>query len=114
MGVIGSAAGVVLGWGLVFAIRGVAEGLLGAQLPFVVAPNAVVAGIVVGTLVTTVFGFIPTLSAGRIRPAVVLRPEDTLVPRAGILSTLGALLFVMSRSAWWRPTFWAACPSPLR
>jgi ABC-type antimicrobial peptide transport system permease subunit len=96
MGVIGSAAGVVLGWGLVFAIRGVAEGLLGAQLPFVVAPNAVVAGIVVGTLVTTVFGFIPTLSAGRIRPAVVLRPEDTLVPRAGILSTLGALLFVMS------------------
>jgi ABC-type antimicrobial peptide transport system permease subunit len=96
MGVIGSVTGVLLGWVLVFAIRGVAEGLLGAELPFVVAPDAVAAGILVGTLVTTVFGFIPTLSAGRIRPAIVLRPDDNLVPRSGIISTLAALGFVMA------------------
>jgi putative ABC transport system permease protein len=96
MGALGSAFGVVLGWGLVFAIRGVAESLLGQPLAFIVAPNAVIAGVVVGTLVTTVFGFIPTLSAGKVRPAAVLRPEETLIPRSGRLSTLGALLIVMA------------------
>ncbi len=96
MGALGSAFGVVLGWGLVFAIRGVAEGLLGQPLGFVIAPNAVIAGVVVGTLVTTVFGFIPTLSAGKVRPATVLRPEDTLIPRTGGLSTFGALLVVIA------------------
>jgi putative ABC transport system permease protein len=96
MGLLGSAAGVVMGWGLVFVIRGVAEGLLGQPLDFLIAPNAVAAGLVVGTLVTTVFGFIPTLSAGKVRPAAVLRPEETLIPRSGLPSILGALGVVMA------------------
>jgi ABC-type antimicrobial peptide transport system permease subunit len=95
MGVMGSVAGIVLGWGLVFVIRGVAESLLGAPLPFQFAPNAIVGGLVVGTLVTTVFGFIPTLSAGRIRPSVVLRQDDSPLPKAGRLQTLLALVVVI-------------------
>lgn len=95
MGVMGSVAGIVLGWGLVFVIRGVAENLLGAPLPFQFAPNAIVGGLVVGTLVTTVFGFIPTLSAGRIRPSVVLRQDDSPLPKAGRLQTLLALVVVV-------------------
>lgn len=95
MGIIGSIGGVLLGWALVFAIRGVAEGLLGSPLPFVIAPNAIFSGVVVGTLVTTIFGFIPTLSAGKVRPATVLRPDDNLIPRAGIFSTIAALLVVI-------------------
>jgi ABC-type antimicrobial peptide transport system permease subunit len=95
MGIIGSIAGVLLGWAMVFVIRGVAEGVLGQPLPFLIAPNAVLAGVIVGTFVTTVFGFIPTLSAGQIRPALVLRPDDNPIPKAGKFRTFLALIFIM-------------------
>lgn len=92
MGVVGSLAGIVLGWVMVFVIRGVAEGVLGTDLPFVFAPNAVIGGIIVGTLVTTVFGLMPTLSAGMVRPAAVLNPASSNpLPAAGRLRTLAAL-----------------------
>ena len=37
----------------------------------------------VGVIVTTVFGFLPTLTAGQVRPGVVLRPSDAVIPKAG-------------------------------
>jgi ABC-type antimicrobial peptide transport system permease subunit len=95
MGVLGSVFGLILGWVLVFAIRGVAETVLGQPLPFVFAPNAVISGLIVGTIVTTIFGFIPTLSAGKVRPATVLRPNDNPVPRSGCLQTIVALAVMM-------------------
>lgn len=92
MGVVGSIFGLLLGWGMVFVIRGVAEGLLGQPLPFVFTGRAVISGLVVGTLVTTIFGFLPTLSAGLVRPAIVLRPTDSPLPKVGRLQSLLALL----------------------
>ncbi|TVR22812.1 MAG: FtsX-like permease family protein [Anaerolineaceae bacterium] len=88
MGVIGSVLGVVLGWLMVFVLRASAEGVLRQGIEFVIAPSAVVNGLIVGTLVTTVFGFLPTLSAGRVRPGVVLRPDDVVMPRAGCFATI--------------------------
>ncbi|GAB4318543.1 MAG: hypothetical protein Kow00117_08580 [Phototrophicales bacterium] len=99
MGVIGSLFGVLLGWGTVFVIRGVAENLLSQTLPFQIAAEPVLVGLVVGTVVTTVFGFLPTLSAGQVRPGIVLRPTETIIPRAGCLATLVSLIgtiFVLS------------------
>ncbi len=95
MGIVGSILGVVLGWLAVFVVRGAAETLLATSLPFVFAPSAAVNGIVVGVVVTTVFGFLPTLSAGQVRPGLVLRPNDELVPRAGCLRTLLALALII-------------------
>jgi putative ABC transport system permease protein len=95
IGLVGSIAGILLGWATVFVIRGVAESLLATELPFVIAPLPVINGLVVGTLVTMIFGFLPTLTAGQVRPAIVLRPTDNMVPRAGRLRTLGALLFIL-------------------
>ncbi|MCS6835777.1 MAG: ABC transporter permease [Anaerolineae bacterium] len=95
MGLIGSVLGVGLGWVMVFFIRGVAENLLGALLPFEVAPSAVVGGLVVGTLVTTVFGFLPTLSAGLVRPAAVLHPNESPLPTMGWGRTALALLAII-------------------
>jgi putative ABC transport system permease protein len=95
MGVVGSLAGIVLGWVTTFAIRGVAEVLLAADLPFVLAPGPALNGLVVGTLVTAVFGFLPTLTAGQVRPATVLRPADNIIPRAGRWRTLVALVVII-------------------
>mgnify|MGYP005839841773 CR=1 FL=1 len=95
MGVVGSLAGIVLGWGTVFLLKSAAEVFVAQQLTFQVAPGPALNGLVVGTLVTTVFGFLPTLSAGQVRPAIVLRPSDAMVPRAGCLRTLAALALMM-------------------
>lgn len=95
MGVIGSLIGIVLGWAAVFVIRGAAETLLATNLEFILAPNAAVNGFVVGVIVTTIFGFLPTLTAGQIRPSLVLRPQDTIIPRAGRVRSLLALLVII-------------------
>lgn len=95
MGVIGSLFGIVLGWGLTFVIKGSAETLLGQTLPFRITPEPAITGLIVGALVTTVFGFLPTLSAGQVRPGIVLRPNDDIIPRTGLLRSLGALFIVI-------------------
>jgi putative ABC transport system permease protein len=83
MGVLGSLAGIALGWVITFLIKGVAESVVAQPLPFRIALMPVINGLIVGTLVTTIFGFLPTLAAGQVRPGVVLRPNDNVIPRAG-------------------------------
>lgn len=95
MGVIGGIIGIVLGWLAVFVVRGAAEQLISRELPFIFAPGAALRGFLVGVLVTTVFGLLPTLSAGQVRPGIVLRPSDDVVPRAGWLRTLFALIVII-------------------
>jgi putative ABC transport system permease protein len=95
MGVIGSLFGIVLGWGATFLIRGVAERLLATELPFVLTAQPALTGLLVGIVVTAVFGFLPTLTAGQVRPGVVLRPSDAVIPRAGRLRTLFALVVII-------------------
>jgi ABC-type antimicrobial peptide transport system permease subunit len=96
MGVLGSILGVLLGWLMVFVIRGVAENVIAQELPFRIALAPVLNGMAVGTLVTAIFGFLPTLAAGQVRPGVVLRPTDQIVPRAGCLRTIGVLIFIIA------------------
>ncbi len=95
MGIVGSVIGVVLGWGATFLIRGAAERLLSTSLPFVLAPQPALTGLLVGVVVTAVFGFLPTLTAGQVRPGVVLRPSDAVIPKAGRLRTLLALVVIV-------------------
>jgi ABC-type antimicrobial peptide transport system permease subunit len=95
MGVIGSLAGILLGWVTTLVIKSVAETVVAQPLMFRIVPQAVVNGLVVGTLVTTIFGFLPTLAAGQVRPGVVLRPNDEIIPRTGCLQTLLALVAII-------------------
>ncbi len=95
MGVIGSLAGIVLGLVATFFIRGAVVSFVGAVPDVVLAPGPILSGFVTGVLVTAIFGFIPTLSAGLVRPGTVLRPNDDIVPRAGWARTLVALVFVI-------------------
>ena len=95
MGVLGSILGILLGWLAVFAIKGGAETLLATPLSVTLVPSAALSGFVVGVLVTTVFGILPTLAAGRVRPSVVLRPSDAVVPRAGLLRRLLSLIVLI-------------------
>jgi ABC-type antimicrobial peptide transport system permease subunit len=95
MGIFGSLIGIALGWIAALAIKGVAESFLAQTLTFRITLIPPLTGFVVGVIVTTIFGFLPTLAAGQVRPNLVLRPSDMVVPRAGRARSFAALLFVM-------------------
>lgn len=99
MGIFGSLLGIVLGWIAAFAIKGVAETFLAQTLSFRITLRPPLTGFIVGVIVTTVFGFMPTLAAGQVRPNLVLRPTDTVLPKAGRARSFAALLFVMGAVA---------------
>lgn len=95
MGVLGSLLGIALGWGLALLTKGFAETFLGQSLAFTLAARPAFNGFVIGVIITAVFGFLPTLAAGQIRPALVLRPSDTVLPKAGRLSAFVALVVLV-------------------
>jgi ABC-type antimicrobial peptide transport system permease subunit len=95
MGFFGSLLGIVFGWLAAYAIKGVAEGFLAQTLAFRITLQPPLTGLIVGMLTTAIFGFIPTLAAGQVRPNLVLRPSETIVPQAGRSRSFAALLFVM-------------------
>ena len=92
IGLFGSLLGLVLGVALSFAAQRVGETFLQQSLRWYLSLDPLIIGVAMGVTVTTVFGFLPTLAAARVRPAVVLRPVDVLLPRAGFLQRLLALL----------------------
>jgi putative ABC transport system permease protein len=95
MGIVGSLGGILLGWLGVYAIKGAAETFLGQDLTFHITLLPPLTGFIVGVIVTAIFGFIPTLAAGQVRPSLVLRPSDTVIPKAGRARSFVALMVVM-------------------
>lgn len=95
MGIVGSLMGVVLGWVGGYVIKSMAEAFLAQSLTYRLALRPALTGFVVGVVVTAIFGFIPTLAAGQVRPNMVLRPSDTVIPRAGRGRSSLALIVVI-------------------
>lgn len=96
MGVIGSLGGILLGWVGTFIIKAGIEATFHTALPFRVAVSPAFNGFVVGVVVATVFGFLPTLVAGQVRPGIVLRPTQNIIPRTGCLQTLAAIALIVA------------------
>lgn len=95
LGIMGSFVGVILGLLLSGAVNAYGEAFLQQKLPWRLHPEAVVYGVGLGMVVTLVFGVLPILMAARVRPAIVLRPNETHIPRASLLQALLALLVVV-------------------
>lgn len=94
LGVIGSILGVILGIGLGFGIKGVAEGLFFRPLNWGIYPQPILIGLLVGTITAGVFGFLPAYSAGKVRPAVVLRQQSSALPRVGGFASIVLVLLM--------------------
>lgn len=96
MGIAGGFLGILLGWAMAFGLKGVAGTFVAQSLAFRVAPEPALNGFIVGVFITAVFGFLPTLAAGQVRPATVLRPSETIIPRSGRLQSFAALMLVLA------------------
>lgn len=92
LGVIGSLIGIVAGLGLARLLQWFTVNLFEQPLDWVLDYPSIIRGFLLGILVTTVFGFLPTLIAGQVRPGNVLRPSDRVMPRAGVYQTVSTLL----------------------
>ncbi|MBI5961090.1 MAG: FtsX-like permease family protein, partial [Chloroflexi bacterium] len=96
MGLIGSLIGVVFGVILSYMIRSVGEEAFAITLQWRIYPEAMLSGVFLGVVITCLFGFLPTLIAGQVRPAVVLRPNEAQMPAAGLLQVLFALVVMIT------------------
>lgn len=94
-GVLGSMVGSVLGLLLSRFTNSYGETFLQQSLPQRFYPEALVFGLVLGIVVTAVFGVMPVLTAVKVRPGIILRPNDSMVPVLGVAQSLGVVLFVV-------------------
>ena len=95
LGIGGSALGVFLGYGLGGVVNRFGEALVQQSLVWRFYPESGIYGMVLGLSITLVFGVLPVLTATKVRPAIVLRPNETHIVSAGILQSIGALLLVV-------------------
>lgn len=95
LGLMGSVVGVIVGVLLSGVVNGFGEAFLQQRLTWRVYPEAVVYGMGLGMVVTMVFGVLPVLMAAKIRPAIVLRPNETHIPGASLIQGFIALVVVV-------------------
>lgn len=94
LGFAGSTAGGVIGVLLSGIVNRYGETFLQQALPWRLYPEALVYGFGLGMIVTVIFGTAPILTALQIRPGTILRPNDTPLPRMGILQSLLLMIVV--------------------
>ncbi len=95
LGLAGSLVGSVLGIILSRLANAYGETLIQQPLVWRLQPEALLFGLALGVIVSMVFGVMPVLTAVRIRPGIILRPNETHIPRAGIIQSIAVLLFVV-------------------
>ncbi len=95
LGFAGSILGGIFGVLLSGLANAYGQALIQQQLTWRVYPEAIGFGAVVGMLITVVFGIIPVLIAVKVRPAIILRPNESSVPRLGCLQSIGMILLVV-------------------
>lgn len=95
LGLAGSVLGSLLGMVLSRLANAYGETLIQQPLVWRLQPEALLFGVAIGLIVSGVFGVLPVLTAVKIRPGIILRPNETHVPRAGVLQSLLALLLVV-------------------
>ncbi|MBN8595457.1 MAG: FtsX-like permease family protein [Anaerolineae bacterium] len=95
LGLLGSLIGIAVGLLLTGVVNQFGEAFLQQRLAWRIYPEAVLYGFVLGMVVTMVFGVLPVLTATKIRPGIILRPNETHLARAGFLQTLLALTLIV-------------------
>lgn len=95
LGIMGSITGVIAGLLLSGIVNRYGEAFLQQKLPLRVHPEAIFYGVTLGMIITLVFGVLPVLMATKVRPAIVLRPNETHLPRAGVIQAVIALSVIV-------------------
>jgi len=102
LGIVGGVLGAVVGVALSYLVKTLIERAFLLQLPFVVDPPSVAAGVLVGFCTALIFGLLPIVQAATVRPQAVLRdvPErtrwGTRLGRVALVLALSVLFCVLA------------------
>ena len=94
LGMIGSLLGNLVGIGLSLIVNEYGSVALRQPLIWRVYPEALLFGFALGMVVTAIFSVAPILTAVRVRPSIILRPNENHLVALGLLQSLVLLLFV--------------------
>jgi putative ABC transport system permease protein len=95
LGLMGSIVGSLFGVVLSGLANAYGQTLIQQPISWRIYPEAILFGFALGMVITAVFGVAPVLTAVKIRPAIILRPNETYIPRAGCLQSLAVLVLVV-------------------
>lgn len=95
LGLAGSVVGGFFGTLLSALANAYGQTLIQQPLAWRVYPEALLFGLVLGMVITLVFGLIPVLITVKVRPALILRPNESVIPRLGCLQSLLMILLVV-------------------
>ena len=94
LGFIGSLLGIVIGVGLSVIVNQYGSVALRQALIWKIYPEALVFGFTLGMVVTAIFGVAPILTAVKVRPSIILRPNENHLVALGVLQSVMLLIFV--------------------
>ena len=94
LGFIGSILGLIVGIGLSVIVNEYGSVALRQTLVWKIYPEALLFGFALGMLVTAIFGVAPILTAVKVRPSIILRPNENHLVALGIIQSLLLLVFV--------------------
>ena len=94
LGAIGSLLGIIVGIGLSVIVNEYGAVALRQPLVWSVYPEALIFGFTLGLVVTAIFGVAPILTAVKVRPSIILRPNESHLVALGVLQSLALLVFV--------------------
>ena len=94
LGFFGSVLGMIVGIALSVIVNEYGSVALRQSLVWKVYPEALVFGFGLGMIVTAIFGVAPILTAVKVRPSIILRPNESHLVALGIIQSLLLLIFV--------------------
>ncbi len=94
LGLIGSVLGSIIGILLSGVANQFGEQFIQQTVDWVIYPEALAYGFVLGIVITVVFGVAPVLTAVQVRPANILRPNENKMPGLGVIRSGLLLMFV--------------------
>ena len=94
LGFVGSLLGLVVGILLSGIVNEYGSVALRQQIVFAIYPEALLFGFTLGMVVTAIFGVAPILTAVKVRPSIILRPNESHLVALGLAQSLLLLVFV--------------------
>ncbi len=94
LGFAGSVIGILVGVGLSVIVNEYGSVALRQPLVWRVYPEALVFGFALGMVVTAIFGVAPILTAVKVRPSIILRPNENNLVALGVAQSIALVIFV--------------------
>ena len=94
LGFVGGVIGALAATGVSFLVRNLVQQTFNINIPFILDPITLAGGVLIGLVTALIFGLMPIVQAGNIRPLNVIRELPEGNRTGSILLTIGLLIIL--------------------